>query len=118
MSSHQYCTSVSDVRVGDRVELHPATDMWMRGARVGEVIATNTKYVRIRLDALPTRTCRVDPTLLRVIQRTGDQLDLFGDRDIAIPTQPACPDCEGKRYIPSCDGLRNWSRCTTCFTEK
>ena len=25
--------------VGDRVELHPAMDLWMRGARYGKVVA-------------------------------------------------------------------------------
>ena len=67
MNGHTYCMSVSDVRVGDRVELHPATDMWMRGARTGEVVEIGKKRVRIRLDAIQNRTYRVDPALLRVV---------------------------------------------------
>ncbi len=42
--------------VGDRVELHPATDLWMRGARYGVVTAiasTPADRVRVRLDKLP-----------------------------------------------------------------
>lgn len=40
-----------DFRVGDRVELHPATDMWMRGARYGEVKRIGRKLLTVRLDA-------------------------------------------------------------------
>ena len=45
--------------VGDRVELHPGTDLWMRGARFGEVVGlslTPKDRVRVRLDKLPKRT--------------------------------------------------------------
>lgn len=45
--------------VGDRVELHPATDLWMRGARYGVVVRmslTPKDRVHVRLDALPKRT--------------------------------------------------------------
>jgi hypothetical protein len=44
--------------VGDRVELHPATDLWMSGARFGVVIGrvpTKKDEVRVRLDKLPAR---------------------------------------------------------------
>ena len=34
-----------------RVQLHPATDLWMRGARYGEVVKLGTKYAHIKLDA-------------------------------------------------------------------
>lgn len=38
------------VRRGDRVELHPATDDWMRGDRFGEVIRAALDYATVRLD--------------------------------------------------------------------
>lgn len=44
--------------VGDRVELHPGTDLWMRGARYGSVVGlslTPNDRVRVRLDKLPRR---------------------------------------------------------------
>jgi len=44
--------------VGDRVEIHPATDLWMMGARYGEVIGTSlTKRdrVKVRLDKMGKR---------------------------------------------------------------
>lgn len=44
--------------VGDRVELHPGTDLWMRGARFGTVIGislTPKDRVRVELDKLPGR---------------------------------------------------------------
>lgn len=39
--------------VGDRVELHPGTDLWMRGARFGTVEGTSLTpkdRVKVRLD--------------------------------------------------------------------
>jgi hypothetical protein len=44
--------------VGDRVELHPGTDLWMRGARYGRVLwisATLADQVKVELDRLPGR---------------------------------------------------------------
>lgn len=47
--------------VGDRVELHPATDWWMRGARYGIIKALKMRYsgdpvAVIRLDNYPRRS--------------------------------------------------------------
>lgn len=45
--------------IGDRVELHPGTDLWMRGARYGTVVrvsATPADRVHVELDRLPGRT--------------------------------------------------------------
>lgn len=42
--------------VGDRVELHPGTDLWMQGARYGTVIgtrSTSADRVRVQLDKFP-----------------------------------------------------------------
>jgi hypothetical protein len=37
------------------VELHPATDLWMRGARFGTIIEeTGTTFYKVKLDKLPT----------------------------------------------------------------
>lgn len=44
--------------VGDRVELHPGTDLWMRGARYGTVVGTSSTprdRVRVELDKMPGR---------------------------------------------------------------
>lgn len=46
-------------KVGDRVELHPACDMWMRGARFGVVVAeregktVSGNRARVKLDRFP-----------------------------------------------------------------
>lgn len=44
--------------LGDRVELHPGTDLWLRGARYGTVegvsLAPNDR-VHVRLDKMPDR---------------------------------------------------------------
>ena len=44
--------------VGDRVELHPGTDLWMRGAPYGTVrriSSTPNDRVHVELDQLPGR---------------------------------------------------------------
>ena len=43
-------------RVGDRIEIHPGTDLWMMGARYGVVIGsslTPNDRVRVRMDRKP-----------------------------------------------------------------
>ncbi len=42
--------------VGDRVEIHPGTDLWMQGARYGEVVGrsqTPKDRVRVIMDKYP-----------------------------------------------------------------
>ena len=41
---------LSQFKVGDRVELHPATDAWMSGDRYGEVINIGRFYLHVRMD--------------------------------------------------------------------
>ena len=43
-----------DFKVGCRVQLHPATDMWMRGARYGNVTKIGRKYITVQLDVWKT----------------------------------------------------------------
>lgn len=43
---------ISDLSVKDRVQLHPCTDLWMMGARYGQITEIGRKYVRVHLDAL------------------------------------------------------------------
>ena len=37
---------------GQRVQLHPATELWMRGARYGTVVGFGRRVVRVEVDAL------------------------------------------------------------------
>ena len=49
----------NEYEIGDRVEIHPATDLWMRGARYGEVVGaslTPTDRVKVQMDKIPGRT--------------------------------------------------------------
>lgn len=44
--------------IGDRVEIHPGTDLWMRGARFGVVVGmslTESDRVRVTLDKTGSR---------------------------------------------------------------
>jgi len=47
MSEH---FTVRDFAVGQRIEMHPATDLWMRGARFGSVAKVGQRYVHVLLD--------------------------------------------------------------------
>lgn len=39
-----------DFKPGQRVQLHPATDLWMRGDKFGTVSSVGRKFVRVRMD--------------------------------------------------------------------
>ncbi len=39
---------------GQRVQMHPATDLWMRGARYGTVIRVGRRKLLVKLDMIPT----------------------------------------------------------------
>ncbi len=51
--------SLADFRVGQRIHLHPATDLWMQGQRYVEVTKVGRKVITIRTDA--GHTYRVPP---------------------------------------------------------
>ena len=60
--------------VGDRVEIHPGTDLWMRGARYGLVIGrslTERDRVRVELDRIPGRVFAGSEDTFRRIQDDG-----------------------------------------------
>ncbi len=39
-------------KVGDRIELHPATDFWMMGARHGTVLKVGVNCATVKLDLI------------------------------------------------------------------
>lgn len=53
--------TLNDFRPGDRVELHPATDLWMRGARFGTVVSVGRLMLRVKLDRAPGLDKLVNP---------------------------------------------------------
>lgn len=56
--------------VGDRVELHPATDLWMRGARFGVVVGmslTPNDRVRVKLDKTGNRIYSGSALTFRIV---------------------------------------------------
>jgi hypothetical protein len=59
------------VGVGDRVELHPATDLWMRGAKFGRVVRLNAgppMSLSVKMDHPKIkRAVRFDPVNVRRI---------------------------------------------------
>jgi hypothetical protein len=42
--------TVATFTVGQRVELHPATDAWMQGDRFGVVVKLGRVYVHVKMD--------------------------------------------------------------------
>lgn len=55
--------------IGDRVELHPATDLWMRGARYGTVVRcslTPKDRVHVKLDKIPQTVAGTEDTFRRI----------------------------------------------------
>ncbi len=61
---------LNELSKGDRIELHPATDLWMRGARCGDVTSIGRKYVSVKLDRI-RRVIRVAPENIGQIITTG-----------------------------------------------
>lgn len=62
--------------VGDRVELHPSSDLWMRGARYGTVVGmvpTRDDKIRVRLDKLPNRVFSGSAGTFRYIGKSGSK---------------------------------------------
>lgn len=59
------------MRIGERVELHPGTDAWMRGDRFGEIVAVIERHgrpvtVRVLMDK-SGRVLRLDPNRVEVV---------------------------------------------------
>ena len=52
---------------GQRVELHPGCDLWMRGARYGVVIGHTRNFVEVEMDhpQVSRRAHKFAPSLLR-----------------------------------------------------
>jgi hypothetical protein len=61
--------TIEDFERGDRVQLHPATDLWMRGARFGTVSMVGRVFVTVRTDRGPV--ARLRPADLEVIDDSG-----------------------------------------------
>jgi hypothetical protein len=41
---------ITDFKVGDRIQLHPATDLWAFGVKYGNVLAIGRKLLHVKLD--------------------------------------------------------------------
>lgn len=60
------CYKIEHFREGQRIELHPASDLWMAGARYGTVVRIGTKKVEVSLDKL-TGLHHIPPGMLRPV---------------------------------------------------
>lgn len=59
----------SNWKVGDRVELHPATDRWMAGDRYGEIVMVHPSGVKVKMD-------RSGATIVMLERDLGRKLDI------------------------------------------
>lgn len=91
----------AEYAVGDRVELHPATDLWVRGARYGLVVSTSLTpkdHVRVLLDATSKKVSGTADTFRKVqgaaVEKTDP--DNAGER-IALGSLIA--DLAGSDYV-------------------
>lgn len=50
----------NDFAEGERVQMHPVTDSWMRGDRCGTVMSLGVSFLMVRLDK-SGKTVRVSP---------------------------------------------------------
>lgn len=39
-----------NIKTGQRVQAHPATDVWVMGDRFGEVVKVGRKYIHVKMD--------------------------------------------------------------------
>jgi hypothetical protein len=62
--------TMSDFKVGQRVELLPHLDLWMMGARYGEVVKLGRKWVHVKLDRGTNWVVQLLPVHLTVIGMT------------------------------------------------
>lgn len=69
---------MADYRIGRRVELHPATDRWMRGDRYGTIVGVS-KRSRSYLNPRDPRNGR---TFTVLMDRSGKRLR-FSESDIS-----------------------------------
>lgn len=57
---------LSDFQPGQRIKMHPCTDLFMRGAVWGDVVSVGRKYVTVQLDELRKRV-KVHPSNLLTV---------------------------------------------------
>jgi len=67
-------------KVGDRVELHPATDSWMRGDRYGDIAKVGRDFVYVKLDR-SGRTKKFHPKNVNVIEHGGGSFSAGAKRN-------------------------------------
>lgn len=53
--------TIRDFKVGERVELHPATDRWMRGDRYGTIEKIGRRHFYVRMDR-SGHLAKIDPS--------------------------------------------------------
>lgn len=54
MTRYLIVHDLDDFKPGDRVESHPATDLWMRGLRYGDVVRIGRSKVCVKFDRSKT----------------------------------------------------------------
>lgn len=50
VTKEEMTMTITELKVGQRVQLHPASDAWMAGDRYGEVIKVGRSIVHVKMD--------------------------------------------------------------------
>lgn len=66
MTRYVIVHELDDFKKGDRVESHPATDLWMRGLRYGDVVKVGRSKVYVRFDRRKTPVAMLPLNLLKL----------------------------------------------------
>lgn len=68
-ATHEWAAGpYTEAFVGQRVEISPTTDTWMRGDRFGEIVKLGHSWVHVKFDR-SGRTLRVAAPILRSISQ-------------------------------------------------
>lgn len=70
MEWHDAPESLAEYRIGDRIEMHPATACWMSGDRFGTVEEIGRRLIYARMDR-SGRRIRTVPTCIGRVQERG-----------------------------------------------
>lgn len=70
MSWYDAPQTLDEYRVNDRIEMHPATDRWMRGDRYGNIVKIGRRFLHIKMDR-SGQTIRAEPSCIQRVMEIG-----------------------------------------------
>lgn len=56
-------------RIGDRVQLHPATDAWMSGDKYGTITRVGSRFYSVRMDKSGSILTVAEADIVEVVEK-------------------------------------------------